>query len=77
MILSGLIVLCFIIYHLLHFTAQVTNPEFQHLHDASGRHDVYAMVIFGFSNIWVTLSYVVAQLILGVHLSHGISSMFH
>jgi len=48
MIVSGLIVLCFVIYHLLHFTFEATNPEFHELHDSAGRHDVYRMVVLGF-----------------------------
>src|ERR1700736_5313440 len=41
MLVSGLIVLCFVIYHLLQFTLQVTDPKFRHVHDSIGRHDVY------------------------------------
>src|ERR1700674_1424977 len=33
MIVSGLIVLCFVVYHLLQFTLQVTDPEFCEVHD--------------------------------------------
>ena len=47
MIVSGLIVLCFVIYHLLQFTLLVTDPEFRQLHDSLGRHDVYRMLILG------------------------------
>ena len=35
MIVSGLIVLCFVIYHLLQFTLLVTDPEYHELHDSS------------------------------------------
>src|ERR1700742_1894087 len=34
MLVSGLIVLCFVIYHLLQFTLLVTDPEFRRLHDS-------------------------------------------
>ena len=52
---SGLIIAAFIIYHLLHFTVQVqginlTGKSFVDLHDAKGRHDVYAMLVLGFKN---------------------------
>jgi succinate dehydrogenase / fumarate reductase cytochrome b subunit len=84
MLMSGLIVLFFIIYHLLHFTvmAQAVNltgknfdarPEF---FDSQGRHDVYHMMFVGFSNPWVALFYVVAVGLLCLHLSHGIGAMF-
>jgi succinate dehydrogenase cytochrome b subunit len=38
------------------------------------RHDVYSMVISGFKNVWVSLSYLVAMGFLGLHLWHGGSS---
>ena len=55
MIVSGLIVLCFVVYHLLQFTLQVTNPEFRELHDSLGRHDVYRMLIPGFRHPLISL----------------------
>lgn len=76
MVLSGLVVLAFIIYHLLHFTVGLTDPTHYELMDPKGRHDVYAMVILGFQNVYVSLSYIVAMLLLGMHLNHGASSMF-
>jgi succinate dehydrogenase / fumarate reductase cytochrome b subunit len=75
-LMSGLIILAFIIYHLLHFTFGATNPEYLGYHDPDGRHDVYRMMIAGFSNIWVSVFYIVAMGLLCLHLSHGVSSMF-
>ena len=76
MALSGLTLLAFIIYHLLHFTVGITDPQNYHLTDALGRHDVYSMFVFGFQNIYVSFSYIVAMLLLGAHLSHGATSLF-
>jgi succinate dehydrogenase / fumarate reductase cytochrome b subunit len=81
MLLSGLMVLCFIIFHLLHFTVQVpavnmVGQNFETLHDAQGRHDVYRMMILGFSNPVASAFYVVAVGLLALHLNHGIMSMF-
>jgi len=81
MLMSGLIIAAFIIYHLLHFTVQAmavnfTGQDFVALHDASGRHDVFRMMIAGFSNPLVSGFYVVAMALLCLHLSHGISAMF-
>ncbi|MDR3402999.1 MAG: succinate dehydrogenase cytochrome b subunit [Chthoniobacter sp.] len=81
MLLSGLMVLCFIIFHLLHFTVQVPavnmiGQNFETLHDAQGRHDVYRMMILGFSNPVASAFYVVAVALLALHLNHGIMSMF-
>jgi succinate dehydrogenase / fumarate reductase, cytochrome b subunit len=80
MLMSGLIIVAFIIYHLLHFTVQapaanLTGQDFAVLRDGQGRHDVYSMMILGFSNIWVSIFYLVAVGLLSLHLSHGTSSM--
>jgi succinate dehydrogenase/fumarate reductase cytochrome b subunit (b558 family) len=53
MIISGLIVFCFVVYHLLHFTFQVTNPEYRNMRDALGRPDVYRMEIVSFRQPWM------------------------
>lgn len=39
-------------------------------------HDAYGMVIAGFSNIPVSIFYIVSMAFLCLHLSHGVSSMF-
>jgi succinate dehydrogenase / fumarate reductase cytochrome b subunit len=81
MLMSGLIILAFIIYHLLHFTVQVpavnlTGKDFTELHDVKRRHDVYAMMIIGFRNPLVCLFYIVGQFLLFMHLGHGLGAMF-
>ncbi len=76
MALSGLMVLSFIIFHLLHFTAQTVDPSFRELHDAQGRHDIYRMIILGFSNLYASGFYILAVGLLALHLNHGIASMF-
>ena len=75
MLVSGLIVLCFVIYHLLQFTLDVTDPRFHTLHDSLGRRDVYHMLILGFSHPLVSLFYVVGLFLLTTHLSHGFASV--
>jgi succinate dehydrogenase / fumarate reductase, cytochrome b subunit len=74
--LTGLMVLTFFVYHILQFTARVTDPRFAHLTDSAGRYDVYSMVILGFQNPWIAGFYMVAVGLLAYHLSHGIASMF-
>jgi len=85
MLMSGLIVAAFIVYHLLHFTVQ--NPainftgqdfrEFSELKSDGGeRHDVYRMMIAGFQHPLVSIFYIVAIGLLCLHLSHGVSAMF-
>jgi len=76
MIWTGILLFSFVIYHLLHFTATTIVPDFEHLTDSQGRHDTYSMVILGFQNIGVVISYIVAVGLVCYHLSHGIASMF-
>jgi len=76
MMLSGLMLLAFIIYHLLHFTFQSVHPEVAHLVDSAGRHDVYTMVVESFRQPLISGVYIVAMVFLGMHLSHGIGSVF-
>jgi succinate dehydrogenase / fumarate reductase cytochrome b subunit len=76
---SGYIVFAFIVYHLLHFTLGVTDPEAYALSETVEgvkRHDVYGMVIAGFKNPVVSISYIIAMVLLSMHLSHGVSSLF-
>lgn len=79
MLLTGLCIAAYLVYHLLHFTLGVTNPDHANLHEivAGGeRHDVFSMVVLGFRQPLIALAYVVAMLLLGLHLSHGASSFF-
>jgi succinate dehydrogenase / fumarate reductase, cytochrome b subunit len=76
MILSGTYILCFILFHLAHYTFFVVHPEYQNLHDAHGLHDVYAMLLIGFSHVGISIFYIIGMILLCMHLSHGIESMF-
>lgn len=75
-LVSGLIIFAFVVYHLMHFTFGVTDPGFLELRDASGHHDVYRMVVDGFRNPWVSAFYIISMGLLCLHLSHGVSSLF-
>jgi succinate dehydrogenase / fumarate reductase cytochrome b subunit len=79
MLFSGLLVLSFVVFHLLHLTFQVTHPEFQLMIDSSKGHhrpDVFQMVLSAFQDPLVATSYVIAIGLLGLHLSHGAASLF-
>jgi succinate dehydrogenase / fumarate reductase cytochrome b subunit len=81
MLMSGLIIFAFIIYHLLHYTVMVkainfTGQDFHTLEDAQGRHDIFTMMVTGFSNPVISLFYILAIGLLCLHLSHGVSAMF-
>lgn len=72
MIWTGLIVLVFVVYHLLHFTFGKTHPEIYHLVDPEHGIDVYSMVVLGFRNAPVAIVYIAAMVVLGFHLRHAI-----
>jgi succinate dehydrogenase / fumarate reductase cytochrome b subunit len=87
MLLTGLVILAFVIYHLLHFTFGVTEranfkkniqkvqyqlPEVKD--PALQEYDVAEMVVRGFAQWPVSLAYVVAQVFLGLHLWHAAGS---
>ncbi len=80
MIWSGLTILAFIIYHLLHFTARLWHgfggAAYEIQIDGHKAHNVYKMVIDGFSWAPASIFYVIAMLLLSSHLSHGVSSLF-
>ena len=77
MVVSGLVVLAFVIYHLAHFTFRATDARFALLrHDAMGRYDVFSMMVYGFQNVYVSIFYVVGLFLLTLHLTHGSSSFF-
>jgi succinate dehydrogenase / fumarate reductase, cytochrome b subunit len=87
MYVGGSIVLVFIIYHLLHYTFMVqylnlTHQDFTAFMEKlpgqfpAERHDIYKMMVVGFSNPLVSGFYVLGLALLCLHLSHGASSMF-
>src|SRR5436190_1964310 len=81
MLMSGIIIFVFIIYHLLHFTVQweyinLTHQNFVDFTDPAKRHDIFKMMVVGFRNPWVSGFYILGMALLCLHLSHGVSSMF-
>ena len=75
MIWTGLILLCFIVYHLLHFTVRVT-PGLVQTVDQMGRFNVFAMVTNSFQKGGTAFIYIAAMVALFLHLKHGIQSFF-
>jgi succinate dehydrogenase / fumarate reductase cytochrome b subunit len=69
MMWSGPIILAFVIFHLLHLTTGTLHPEFVEL-------DAYDNVVNGFLVIPASIAYIIAMVLVGLHLSHGIWSMF-
>jgi succinate dehydrogenase / fumarate reductase cytochrome b subunit len=75
MIWTGLLMVLFLVYHLLQFTARVT-PDIVKSVDAAGRYDVFKMVTTSFSNGGIAFIYIAAMVVLCLHLFHGIQSFF-
>ncbi len=66
---SGVIVLLFIAFHLGDLTFGTTNPDF-----VSG--DIYNNLIASFERTPVAILYILANLALGLHILHGVWSLF-
>lgn len=66
---SGVALLVFIVYHILHFTTGQAHHDF-----VAG--DVYHNLYSAFSIGWVAAIYVVAMALLALHLYHGLWSLF-
>lgn len=69
---GGVIVLLFIIYHILHFTVGAVGYSSTPFEEGN----VYQNVIAGFSVWYVSAFYIAAMVALGLHLYHGVWSMF-
>ena len=76
---TGLVVLAFLLFHLAHFTVRIGHPGWSehtyHLANGTAVRDVYTMVVQGFSNVSVSVFYIIAVGLLSYHLSHGVVSM--
>ncbi len=65
---GGVIVFAFVVVHLLHFTFGTEHPDFR-------PGDVYHNVVAGFQ-VWpVSAFYIVAMVLLALHLDHGVWSL--
>ncbi|MEM1059141.1 MAG: succinate dehydrogenase cytochrome b subunit [Verrucomicrobiota bacterium] len=83
MMITGSILLGFIIFHIFHFTVRnIPGLEYtaanytEVMSDGETRFDVYNMMISGFSHWWVSALYILGMAALGFHLSHGVASAF-
>jgi succinate dehydrogenase / fumarate reductase, cytochrome b subunit len=66
---TGSLILAFVVYHLLHLTFGLVVPGFVHLQP-------YHNLVTGFSLWPISATYIVAMVLLGLHLIHGLFSMF-
>lgn len=76
MMVSGCLILVFVVYHILHFTSGNIDPigAFAEAHSSEDI-DVYGMVIASFQHLPTTIIYSVAMVLLCMHISHGASSL--
>ncbi len=70
MVYGGLFILCFVVYHILHFTLGSVHYR-GFVHGA-----VYANVFQGFQSVPITAFYIIAMIFLALHLYHGTWSLF-
>ena len=66
---GGIIILLFVIFHVLDLTTGQANPNFHH-------GSIYNNIVASFSRPPVALFYILAMLAVGLHLYHGLWSMF-
>jgi len=65
---TGLVLLAFIIFHILHFTTGTVHPDFV-------KGNAYHNFVTGLQVPLVAVFYIVAQLCLGFHMWHGVWSL--
>lgn len=65
---SGYLLLIYIVYHLLHMTFGTVHPDFWEL-------EPYHNLVSAFQSKVVAITYIVAMILLGFHLDHGVWSM--
>lgn len=68
---SGPILLAFVVYHILHLTAGIVHPGTSFIEG-----DVYHNTVTGFQTWYVSAWYIFSMILLGLHLRHGVWSMF-
>jgi succinate dehydrogenase / fumarate reductase cytochrome b subunit len=71
---SGPIVAAFVIFHVLHLTVGAVGPA--PLEVGPNAPDVHANLVAGFSNPAISGFYILAMILLCMHLYHGLWSMF-
>jgi len=76
MLLTGIVVFAYLVFHILHLTLRVVDTGGMGVMDSAGRLDVYGMLVSGFSQPAVAVAYIVAMVVLGIHLWHATASFF-
>lgn len=63
---GGVTIAVYVVFHILHLTAKVINP--------GGAEDPYGRVVNSFQQWWLVAIYLVAIILVGLHLRHGVWS---
>ena len=71
MMFSGLIILFFVVFHILHFTTNSLEFLVEHHHG-----EVYNNMSRSFANPLIAIVYVAMMVVIGFHLYHGVWSLF-
>ncbi len=73
MVYHGTIILFFIIYHIMTFKF---GPDYKIEYDGVVMRDIYRLVVEVFYSPVYVFGYIICLILLGIHLSHGVSSIF-
>jgi len=77
MLITGSIVLLFVILHVMHFKYHLFSPgTYTTTHGGVEMDDLARHVSVAFSNPWIVAAYTFVMVLIGVHLKHGVWSAF-
>ena len=76
MVISGLILLAFVIYHLMHLTVRVPGMGVYEMNEATQMVNDYTMVVTAFMSLLKVAIYVIGMVFLFLHDGHGFQSLF-
>lgn len=77
MLISGSIILLFVILHVMHFKYHLFSPEtYMTSYDGAEMVDLAKHVEVAFLNPWIVAAYSFVMILIGVHLKHGVWSAF-
>ncbi len=77
MLISGSVILLFLVLHILHFKYRVFSPEtYMTTIDGEPMLDLARHVEVAFLNPWIVAAYSAVMILIGVHLKHGVWSAF-
>lgn len=74
MILTGLVLLVFTVLHLITFKFGPSGTDYRVVYDGVEMRDLYKLVAESFAQPGYVIWYLFSMVVLGLHLSHGISS---